>query len=125
MSVPVVKNNIDLVVLNCFSNSLSGEEFNKIIPNPINYEILGELKGGIDPAGADEHWKTANTALRRVRESFRKHNIDIALVFIGAAIETKMSNEIFTQYSKGDIMNCANLTVENQLVNLCNWLVTR
>ncbi len=25
--------------------------------------MLGELKGGIDPAGADEHWKTANTVL--------------------------------------------------------------
>ncbi len=125
LSVPIVKNNIDLVILNCFSSTLSGEEFNKIIQNPTNYEILGELKGGIDPAGADEHWKTANTALTRVRESFRKHDIDIALVFIGAAIETKMSNEIFTQYSNGDIMNCANLTVENQLVNLCNWLVTR
>ena len=24
--------------------------------------MLGELKGGIDPAGADEHWKTGNAA---------------------------------------------------------------
>jgi Restriction endonuclease BsobI len=124
LSVPIVKNNIDLVVLNCHSDSLSGEEFSKIIQNATNYEVLGELKGGIDPAGADEHWKTANTALTRVRESFRKYNIDIPLVFIGAAIETKMSNEIFSQYSKGELMNCANLTVENQLISLCNWLVT-
>jgi Restriction endonuclease BsobI len=124
LSVPIVKNNIDLVVLNCHSDSLSGEEFSKIIQNATNYEILGELKGGIDPAGADEHWKTANSALTRVRDSFRKYNVAIPLVFIGAVIETKMSKEIFNQYSKGELMNCANLTVENQLISLCNWLVT-
>jgi hypothetical protein len=33
---------------------------------------LGELKGGIDPAGADEHWKTARTALQRIDDAFRK-----------------------------------------------------
>ncbi len=100
------------------------KEFKAIIQNPENYKIIGELKGGIDPAGADEHWKTANTALIRVREGFKQHNIDLPLVFIGAAIETSMSKEIFNQYIKGEITNCANLTVDNQFVNLCNWLVT-
>jgi hypothetical protein len=124
LTVPIVNKNIDLVVLNCHSNKLSGKEFKDIIQNPENYEIIGELKGGIDPAGADEHWKTANTALTRVRESFKQHNINLPLVFIGAAIETSMSKEIFSQYIKGEITNCANLTVDNQFVNLCNWLVT-
>lgn len=124
LSVPIVKNNIDLVVLNCHTNSLSGQDFSAIINEAQNYKILGELKGGIDPAGADEHWKTANTALTRIRENFKKYDINIPLVFIGAAIETKMSKEIFAQYSKGDITNCANLTMENQLANLCYWLVT-
>jgi len=124
LTVPIVNKNIDLVVLNCHTNSLSGEEFKSLLQNASNYEIIGELKGGIDPAGADEHWKTANTALSRVRESFKKHKIDIPLVFIGAAIETSMSKEIFNQYSKGEITNCANLTVDNQFVSLCNWLVT-
>lgn len=124
LTVPIVNKNIDLVVLNCHTNSLNGEEFKSLIQNASNYEIIGELKGGIDPAGADEHWKTANTALSRVRESFKKHKIDIPLIFIGAAIETSMSKEIFDQYSKGEIANCANLTVDNQFVSLCNWLVT-
>ncbi len=124
MTIPIVKKNIDLVVLNCHTTNLSGEEFKSLIQDPTNYEIIGELKGGIDPAGADEHWKTANTALSRIRDSFKKHNIDIPLVFIGAAIEKSMSQEIFNQYLKGEITNCANLTVDNQFGSLCNWLVT-
>lgn len=124
LTVPIVKKNIDLVILNCHSNDLSGDEFKNLIQNPVNYEILGELKGGIDPAGADEHWKTASTALSRVRENFKKHNIQIPIVFIGASIETSMSKEIFSQYSSGEITNCANLTVDNQFISLCNWLVT-
>lgn len=124
LTVPIVKKNIDLVVFNCHVNELNGAEFKSLIQNESNYKIMGELKGGIDPAGADEHWKTANTALSRVRNSFKNMNIDIPLVFIGAAIETSMSKEIFNQYSKGEIANCANLTIDNQFVNLCNWLVT-
>jgi len=125
LTVPIVKKNIDLVILNLHTDELIGTGFKKIISEPSNYEVLGELKGGIDPAGADEHWKTANTALSRVRDNFKKHKIDIPLVFIGAAIETSMSKEIFSQYSKGLIKNCANLTVDNQFVSLCNWIVTQ
>ncbi|MBT2163648.1 AvaI/BsoBI family type II restriction endonuclease [Zobellia barbeyronii] len=125
LTVPIVKKNIDLVILNCHSEEITGKAFKEMISNPSNYELLGELKGGVDPAGADEHWKTANTALSRVRDNFKKHDIDIPLVFIGAAIEISMSKEIFSQYTTGQITNCANLTVENQLVNLCYWLVTQ
>jgi Restriction endonuclease BsobI len=124
LTVPIVKKNVDLVVLNCHINDLSGAEFKDTLENANNYKILGELKGGIDPAGADEHWKTANTALSRIRDNFKKHNIDIPLIFIGASIETSMSKEIFNLYSNGEITNCANLTVDNQFISLCNWLVT-
>jgi len=123
LTVPIVKKNIDLVMLNCHCHKLSGSEFKKNIGNPKNYKVLGELKGGIDPSGADEHWKTANTALSRVRDSFNKREIQIPLIFIGAAIETSMSKEIFNQYSTGELANCANLTIEKQLINLCKWLV--
>jgi Restriction endonuclease BsobI len=124
LTIPIVKKNIDLVILNCHINKINGAELNEILINPNNYKIIGELKGGIDPAGADEHWKTAHTALSRIRDSFKKHKINIPLVFIGASIETSMSNEIFNLYSKGEITNCANLTVDNQFISLCNWLVT-
>jgi len=123
LTVPIVKKNIDLVMLNQHCTVLSGEEYKKVIKDPKNYKALGELKGGIDPAGADEHWKTANTALSRVRDNFAKHKIDIPIFFIGAAIETSMSKEIFAQYSTNKLANCANLTVENQLRSLCNWLI--
>lgn len=125
LTVPIVKKNIDLVILNCHSDQITGRSFKAIIEKAKNYVMLGELKGGIDPAGADEHWKTANTALSRVRDGFKKKRIDIPLVFIGAAIETSMSREIFAQYSDGRIANCANLTVDNQLVTLCNWIVSK
>ncbi len=125
LTVPIVKKNIDLVLFNSHSQELKGTEYKKLILNPSSYVLLGELKGGIDPAGADEHWKTANSALTRARSSFKNLDIDIPLVFIGAAIENSMSKEIFEQYSNGKITNCANLTVENQLVNLCYWIVTK
>ena len=123
LTVPIVKKNIDLVMLNCHCQELSGSKFKKIIENPKNYQALGESKGGIDPAGADEHWKTANTALSRIRNNFKEHGIQIPLIFIGAAIEMSMAKEIFNQYSTGKLANCANLTIEKQLINLCNWLV--
>lgn len=95
LTVPIVKKNIDLVILGSHSDKLSGNDYKDIIKNPKSYQVLGELKGGIDPAGADEHWKTANTALVRVRDSFSKYGIDIPLVFISAAIEKSMSEEIY------------------------------
>lgn len=124
LNVPIVNKNIDIVVLNCHFENLTGNEFKKSLENISIYQLIGELKGGIDPAGADEHWKTANTALARVRDSFKKMKISLPIIFIGASIETSMSREIFSQYSKGELSNCANLTIDNQLANICNWLVT-
>ncbi len=124
LTVPIVKKNIDLVVLKEHSKSLTDDKFKQLIQKPKKYVLIGELKGGIDPAGADEHWKTARTALLRGRESFSRYKIKIPIVFIGAAIEKSMAEEIFEQYTKGTITNCANLTIDNQLLSLCNWLVT-
>lgn len=125
LTVPMVKKNIDIVVLNSHTEELSGSSFKELIKEHSSYVMLGELKGGIDPAGADEHWKTANTALSRVRDGFKKARINIPLVFVGAAIETSMSKEIFAQYQSGKIENCANITVENQPLALCNWMVSK
>lgn len=57
--VPIVRNNIDL----CLFNRSPADLTRDVLNNPAAYIALGELKGGIDPAGADEHWKTARTAL--------------------------------------------------------------
>ncbi|HZO86978.1 MAG TPA: AvaI/BsoBI family type II restriction endonuclease [Chthonomonadaceae bacterium] len=65
-TVPLIKNNIDLSMLQCTPNELTAGGSKR----PELYLALGELKGGIDPAGADEHWKTARTALSRIRSAF-------------------------------------------------------
>ena len=120
LNIPIVKNNIDICV---FSADIEEYNNSKIVNTPEKIILLGELKGGIDPAGADEHWKTGNTALNRIRESFSKHNLKIDTSFIAAAIEKKMASEIFVQLQSKILSNAANLTIDEQLVSYCNWLL--
>ncbi|MDX2254933.1 MAG: AvaI/BsoBI family type II restriction endonuclease [Pseudanabaenaceae cyanobacterium bins.39] len=120
VNVPQVSKNIDIVLLNKSIEVTKGKNLKAILDDSKNYLAIGELKGGIDPAGADEHWKTANTALGRVRVAF---NNQLPLIFVGAAIESAMAVEIFNQYQSGDLANCANLTNDEQLALLCEWLV--
>ena len=96
--------------------SYSGE----VVKNPKQYLALGELKGGIDPAGADEHWKTARTALERIHKGFAGYTP--ATFFIGAAIEKKMASEIWDLLEDGTISNAANLTDEDQVSSIVRWL---
>ena len=49
--------------------------------------------------------------------------IESAKSFIAAAIEKKMATEIFAQLQNKTLSNAANLTVDMQLVNYCNWLL--
>jgi type II restriction enzyme len=122
INVPVVKKNIDLSILQAKHDELfNGKK--SIIHQSGRYIALGELKGGIDPAGADEHWKTANSALNRIRSSFNKKNLKPFTFFIGAAIEYSMAEEIFKQLQSGTINNAANLTSDHQLANICDWII--
>jgi type II restriction enzyme len=66
------------------------------------YVALGELKGGIDPAGADEHWKTARSALDRIKKAFEKVGQQPRRFFIGAAIEKEMAIEIWHDLEAGE-----------------------
>jgi type II restriction enzyme len=120
LTIPIIKNNIDICLFNADVESYNN---GAIVNTPEKILMLGELKGGIDPAGADEHWKTGNTALNRIRESFAKHNLKIETSFIAAAIEKKMASEIFAQLQSKTLSNAANLTVDEQLVSYCNWLL--
>lgn len=125
LTVPIVKKNIDIVIFNNYDvNNKKPKEFKEFIRNPQNYLSLGELKGGVDPAGADEHWKTANTALDRIRKAFSNTEHDVFTVFIGAAIEIAMAKEIYNQCTSNVLTNCANLTKSNQLLEVCDWIVT-
>lgn len=121
MTNSIVTKNIDICLYN---TDKTGYEQGKIAKNhPEKALMLGELKGGIDPAGADEHWKTANTALERIRTKYADKGLQIQTSFVGAAIERAMAGEIYTQLVNGTMTNGANLTNTNQLVEYCNWLL--
>jgi type II restriction enzyme len=124
LTVPVVRKNVDFCLFNAspdemiFGNNKKSCHFKNDL-----YVALGELKGGIDPAGADEHWKTANTALDRIRNAFSSKNFSPKTFFIGAAIEKAMAEEIYDQLLSDVLDNAANLTDDDQLVSICKWLI--
>ncbi|MEW6587477.1 MAG: AvaI/BsoBI family type II restriction endonuclease, partial [Nitrospirota bacterium] len=115
LTVPLVENNVDLCLFAATPKSLDETD-------PKSYIALGELKGGIDPAGADEHWKTARTALERIRRSFAGVHHTPETFFIGAAIEKKMAAEIWEELKKGILNNAANLNEDNQVASISHWL---
>lgn len=122
ISVPTVSKNVDLSIIDGnISDLRKGKD--SIIHQANKFIALGELKGGIDPAGADEHWKTANSALIRIRNSFSTLNFTPKTFFIGAAIEKSMANEMFAELQTGVLGNAANLTNDEQLAEICNWVV--
>ena len=120
IKVPIVNKNVDLCLFNC--NHIDYKKYKKHT-DPNAYIALGELKGGIDPAGADEHWKTANTALDRIRISFSKEALNPNTFFIGAAIQKYMAEEIWNDLSTGKLTNACNLNVDSQLKSICEWII--
>ncbi|MCU0782871.1 MAG: type II restriction endonuclease [Verrucomicrobia bacterium] len=118
LTVPLFRNNVDLCLFNSSPEALSKETYHSASA----YLALGELKGGIDPGGADEHWKTARTALGRIHEAFSEHNANPATFFIGGAIEAKMALEIWKWLEKGTLDNSANLTDEDHIASITRWL---
>lgn len=120
LMVPVVRNNVDLCLFDCKASQISPS----LYQTPSTYIALGELKGGIDPAGADEHWKTARSALNRINSAFAEEQLKPHTFFIGAAIEAKMALEIWSLLESGALENAANLTDENQIASITRWLCT-
>ncbi len=116
-TIPFISKNVDFCLLDCSPQNL-GTAFTNIS----RYIALGELKGGIDPAGADEHWKTANSSLSRIRNVFSDNKLSPHIFFVGAAIENSMAKEIWQQLENGTLSNAANLTDANQVASLCIWL---
>lgn len=115
----LIGKNIDVILINRGDVDMPEEE---LLADKSKYIAFGELKGGIDPAGADEHWKTANSALGRIRTAFGRSAP--ALFFVGAAIEASMAKEIFKQLKIGKLTHAANLNEEEQVNDLVDWLLS-
>lgn len=118
LTVPLFRNNVDICLFNASPDALTRET----CKTPAAYLALGELKGGIDPAGADEHWKTATSSLGRIRAAFAAQGLQPKTFFIGAAIEAKMAGEIWAMLQSYALTNAANLTRDQQIASLSRWL---
>lgn len=113
--------NVDICLFDCEPEKYFTQK-TQLISSLGSYIVVGELKGGIDPAGADEHWKTAKSALERIRTPFNFLETRPHVVFVAAAIEHSMAGEIWTMLSNGFLSNAANLTKDEQMVSLASWL---
>jgi hypothetical protein len=142
--ISFIKKNIDLILIDISAEQDLIEKYrsqrskqNGIIPktilkkvetellnDPKNYLACGELKGGIDPAGADEHWKTANKAFDRIRDAFKEKGTNCPpLFFIGVAIVEDMASEIFNDLQSSKLAYAANLNNDEQVKDLVSWLI--
>ena len=43
--------------------------------------------------------------------------------FVGAAIESSMSKEIFNQLENTELANAGNLSIDEQLISVCDWII--
>lgn len=114
----IIGKSIDFIVVK--GNSAK----NNNIENLDDYIICGELKGGVDPAGADEHWKTGLSALNRIDKVFSDHNKNKpVLIFLGAAIASFMAGEIFHLLENNWLGAAANINNKNQLQYIVDLIV--
>ena len=111
--------NVDIVLLEKELSVITSSELKSALSESKDIIMMGELKGGIDPAGGDEHWKTARGALERIHKAYKR----VDVLFICASIEKAMAREIYSMYQMGDLNCVANLTDANQLASACEWIV--
>ena len=126
----VTCNNIDVCLIDASrltdssGGPISKEAGKSLLQNPGNYLACGELKAGIDPAGADEHWKTTGSALDRISADFAQcGEHQPKLFFVGGAIASAMAQELYNRLVQGDYSFAANLTQPRQLQMLAQWLI--
>lgn len=116
----LIDNNVDAILFDISSTN----NIKEVVSDPKRFLACGELKGGIDPAGADEHWKTTLSGLNRIREKLQAYEHTPAIFFVGAAIATKMAVQMFSDLESGELTFAANLTKPEQVSDLANWLVS-
>ena len=71
----------------------------------------GELKGGADPAGSDEHWKTATRAFDRILDASEKTGRPKPkLSFIATILVDRVAREAALWIREGKLTSVYNLT---------------
>ena len=96
----------------------SGEgELYRIGANMVSKSVLidmvwsGEIKGGADPAGSDEHWKTATQALNRILEAAEKTGRpQPKLSFLATILVDRVAIEAQRWINSGKLTSVYNLT---------------
>ena len=79
--------------------------------NSFSMKWAAELKGGVDPAGSDEHWKTATQALNRVRTASRRTGRNVPpLSFIATILVERVAREALQWLETGKLKSVYNLT---------------
>ena len=127
LTVPFVRKNVDICLLDCSPKEIVFKKgVDSAHKTPQKYLALGELKSGIDPAGADERWKTAKGAFyTTIKDAFSKEETSQPYTFfVGAAIGRVMAEDIYERLENGTLTNSANLTNKSQVEELCNWLTS-
>jgi hypothetical protein len=94
----------------------SGEEY-KVGPDlhsqvgEVDMFWAGELKGGADPAGSDEHWKTATEALERIlRAAEATKRQKPMLSFIATILVDRVARDAQSWIEQGKLTSVYNLT---------------
>lgn len=78
---------------------------------PQQYPWAGELKGGADPAGSDEHWKTAKSAFQRIIDAAKDSGRpQPALSFIATILVDRVAREAVLWMQQGKLVSVYNLT---------------
>jgi hypothetical protein len=73
------------------------------------------LKGGADPAGSDEHWKTATQSFQRVLEAAEMTNRpQPKLSFIATILVERVAREAQNWLNNGRLTSVYNLTKMRQ-----------
>lgn len=82
---------------------------------------FGELKSGVDAAGADERWKTASGMIYRTRRKLRGY-ASVPIFFAARTIQRIMAKEIRADLKSSKLACAANMTKPDQRTDLADWL---
>jgi hypothetical protein len=88
-----------------------GPDFHSTNDNSSSMLWMAELKGGADPAGSDEHWKTATQALVRVMDASENTGRKKPFMsFIAAILVERVAIEAQQWIDEGNLTSVYNLT---------------